>query len=643
MMNRIYFLYVLISYSIYLSDQYRLKNPENEYQYSKNRDSLIAEEEKLSSVDEINLNDDEKIVDNYLHFLKVNEFLKTSDSSVGFPPSRPIEEKLEDIKRSDVYKELINLPKGGNMHTHESFHIVGQRIMLEEMFNSEDFEHLYVIEESTISSARLHNVDFFINPPPESSGDKWVQVKDNPNYTIDKLISKHLLINILTDHAKKYPTDSAMRWRLMNTLWGKIQGALRHRDIRRKMLWNLFDSSLKEGVQFVETRANHGERIYVLDKTGASASTFGRKYLDTEDEFVGQTYLQLTREVVAEFSAQNPNFIGYKIIMASSRRVTNEGLEENLNIARAMFERANDLVRGVDMVAHEDAGRSHMFFLENLVNTSRNPTSYFHGGETNYADDLIISRFDSDPVNALQNTYEIVLLGAKRVGHGVGFAKHPYLLNELKKRDVAIEICPVSNQILGYTADLRNHPGVGYIRNGLPVILGSDDPGNFGYDSFTVDWYEVFMGWGLDLRDLKKLASNSIKYSVLTEEEKQVAVQKWEASWNNYTATTRLKACKLQFKIDPTFNRVLPREGALNGGGKVHIYGRHFEKGICQTIKCKFGNYEETEGELLNTYLINCQVPSKSNNDVEEVPISISLNGTSFIDTDLSFTFKYHN
>ena len=46
--------------------------------------------------------------------------------------------------------------------------------------------------------------------------------------------------------------------------------------------------------------------------------------------------------------------------------------------------------------------------------------------------------------------------------------------------------------------------------------------GTFGYDDFTIDWYEVFMAWGLDLAELKQLAMNSILFSSMSEEEKQV-------------------------------------------------------------------------------------------------------------------------
>ena len=36
-----------------------------------------------------------------------------------FPPSRPIEEKLDDIQKSEIYAALKSFPKGGILHSHE--------------------------------------------------------------------------------------------------------------------------------------------------------------------------------------------------------------------------------------------------------------------------------------------------------------------------------------------------------------------------------------------------------------------------------------------------------------------------------------------------------------------------------------------
>ena len=60
----------------------------------------------------------EQIVDHYLQYLKYKHFEDTKDT--GFPPLRPIQEVKDIIEASDVYRLLVHMPKGRNMHTHES-------------------------------------------------------------------------------------------------------------------------------------------------------------------------------------------------------------------------------------------------------------------------------------------------------------------------------------------------------------------------------------------------------------------------------------------------------------------------------------------------------------------------------------------
>ena len=60
---------------------------------------------------------DEKIVADYLQHLKWQEFQRTKND---FLPFLPIETILPNITSSYLYSVLRKLPKGGNMHTHES-------------------------------------------------------------------------------------------------------------------------------------------------------------------------------------------------------------------------------------------------------------------------------------------------------------------------------------------------------------------------------------------------------------------------------------------------------------------------------------------------------------------------------------------
>lgn len=60
---------------------------------------------------------DEKIVDNFLayHKWKDMEFFGKDN----FPPSKPIEKMLQPVQQTQLYSYLRELPKGGNLHSHE--------------------------------------------------------------------------------------------------------------------------------------------------------------------------------------------------------------------------------------------------------------------------------------------------------------------------------------------------------------------------------------------------------------------------------------------------------------------------------------------------------------------------------------------
>jgi len=71
-------------------------------------------------------------------------------------------------------------------------------------------------------------------------------------------------------------------------------------------------------------------------------------------------------------------------------------------------------------------------------------------------------------------------LGAERIGHGIAAAHDPALLEHLRERRIALEICPSSNVATGAVRVLAEHPLPLLLEHGVPVVLGSDDPPMFG-------------------------------------------------------------------------------------------------------------------------------------------------------------------
>ncbi len=103
----------------------------------------------------------------------------------------------------------------------------------------------------------------------------------------------------------------------------------------------------------------------------------------------------------------------------------------------------------------------------------------------------------------------------------------------VRERGIAVETCPISNQLLGYVPDLRSHPAVAYINAGIPVVLAPDDPGIMRH-TFSHDFYSAFLAWELDLRELKQLAMSSLVHSAMSPAEKDRALEVWRKRWSEF-------------------------------------------------------------------------------------------------------------
>ena len=82
-------------------------------------------------------------------------------------------------------------------------------------------------------------------------------------------------------------------------------------------------------------------------------------------------------------------------------------------------------VTGFDLVNEEDVTDPILNFVEDILEAKNgypNFNLYLHAGEST-------SRFN-------ENLYDAVLLGAKRIGHGVGINFHPQLTELVKSQNI---------------------------------------------------------------------------------------------------------------------------------------------------------------------------------------------------------------
>ena len=129
---------------------------------------------------------------------------------------------------------------------------------------------------------------------------------------------------------------------------------------------------------------------------------------------------------------------------------------------------------------------------------------------------------------------DISLLDNRRIGHGLNLVYFPKTMELIKSQNKLVEVSPISNQVLGYVSDLRNHPARVLLSNGIQCSINSDDPSVYGYEGLSYDFWVAFMYWELDVKALKKLVYNSVNYSSLNKDEQKKALEYLNKQWAGF-------------------------------------------------------------------------------------------------------------
>ena len=177
--------------------------------------------------------------------------------------------------------------------------------------------------------------------------------------------------------------------------------------------------------------------------------------------------------------------------------------------------RADRRVVGINLVAPEDDPVSlrdyslHMRMVGWLVAAYPGVNVALHAGELTMG--LV------PPGHLAFHIREAVeVAGARRIGHGVsvGYERDAVgLMQMLRARDVLVEICLTSNDVILGVAGAA-HPFADYWRLGVPVALATDDQGVSRID-LTSEFLRAALAYGLGYADLKRLARNSVSHAFL--------------------------------------------------------------------------------------------------------------------------------
>jgi adenosine deaminase CECR1 len=458
-------------------DRFVQRRYEDVDDYMNARKRLIQAERDMRLDAGITLTPEEEEANLKLITLKKREIERTQEY---FPPAHSfLKSKTRRlIDQSPILEIMKRMPKGGILHGHG--------------YAMGDYD--WLVKQATYSPNCYIYQGKKEPPRPgalvvslESPGDGWRLVSDLRQAAASvEEFDKELYRSVTLGEEDLEQPDI---WAEFRKCFARSTGMLRG-EIRSGFYRKMLRDMIAENVQYVETRGGLGGP-----------------------------------EIIAEIQRDNPEF-KVKYISSSRRSDPRERIAKSLT--QALDERAANpgLMIGFDLVDEEDKYQTNLYFINELLEARQEAGRrgitlpfYLHSGESNWTEN--------------ENVLDAILLDSRRIGHGLALFKHPLLMQIVKERGIAIEVCPISNQVLGYIADLRNHPAVLYINNGLPVVICPDDPGIWKC-TFSYDFYAAFMAWGLDLKCLKQLAMNSLLYSAMAPEEKERALRHWHEKWAKF-------------------------------------------------------------------------------------------------------------
>lgn len=472
--------------------------------YLDNRQEHVTADSALRYAGIPDLNAQEQQLDQRMQALQ-RQMLDAYKAQHFFPPARYFSQSKAHIESTQLFQVMQNMPKGGMHHLHVAAggnaRWVAKRVI--------ETPAAYVYWGADTGSFVKGQLNCFFRGDAPAGFVQAAALQRQVPALADSLTA-------LLTFDEAIDADSVDIWKDFEKVFQRLYGFISYRPVFRSYTTAVFDTLVADGIQHVEMRMFLADRLY--DETHARG------------EIPVDTLLADLREIIADVRTREPAFTA-KAIYTNLRFRERDVLWQDLQAAFALRKRHPDMVRGYDLVAEEDNGHPTRYHLDNFLRIDSlekvygiEMPLYLHDGESDWA--------------SVDNLYDAILLGTRRIGHGFNLFRFPSLIDAVKQRDICIEVNPLSNQMLGYVRDLRMHPGSQYLAQGVRLSISSDDPLIFDYAGLSYDFWSIYLAWELDLRQLKQLCRNSLIYSALEAEEKAIALIAWERKWDLFVTNT---------------------------------------------------------------------------------------------------------
>ncbi len=452
--------------------------------YNKQRADISGANDYITSV---GLSDAEARLDDILQELK-EEYSKSTGGNADY--SIPVLSD-ETIWLSKLYQLCIDIPKGSDLHVHASALLPVKELA--------DFLSKRSDVEICTSGDQKYVLFLSANAERPDSCKTMAEALSDGSVSFDELLSKWTILGA---------AEQEDIWVFFETLFDKDMVLSSGDDLMQDYYEYAFRYYYKNNIKHLEIRALF---FGTNEEAAQKAITIRNAYYKVRDEYPDM----IVSIVGCGLKRTNIDEVVTDVLMDNNLFVY-ENVKDEYNPNQHC-----DFMVGIDLVNEEDDSRPLSFYRD-MIETikAKHPELrvLLHAGESLHA--------DSD------NLIDAYLLGSKRVGHGLNLYRYPSLLDLFIEDDICLEVCPISNNTLRYVHDLRLHPGLEYLKRGVPMVLASDDPSYQEHTSLVDDFFAAIVAWDLGVAEIKQLCMNSITYSATSESNKEYMTETWINDWD---------------------------------------------------------------------------------------------------------------
>ncbi|KAH6647915.1 hypothetical protein BKA67DRAFT_524120 [Truncatella angustata] len=440
---------------------------------------------------------------------------------------------LDLIDRTVLFKVAQRMPKGAHLHVHFNSTLLPNALL----DIAEKMEQMYISSDKPLTSVENLNtceVQFLMKAPEVVKGDRLVHINENDSTdahllrlltvsTYDLTWKEWLVSKLVFDDQEVHNSGQTSEgaWEKFNGRTRMMKGLFNYETAFTQYTTECLKEFDEDGIQYAEIRPNFmtTNQIWTDD---------GTRQLDNK---------QTMQKIVDQFQKyksdnKNSKICGLKVIYCTPRSFAADKVQAALDecLKFVVEDGFKDYIAGFDLVGEEAQGKPLKAFIPQFQDFKRKCQQLgvtipflFHCGET------LELGGDTDG-----NLVDALLLDSKRIGHGFALARKPYLISEFKKRNICLEVCPISNQVLGLTPRMNGHAIYDLLANDVHCTVNSDN-GTLFKSTLSHDFYEVMAGSkAMNLHGWRQLVEWSIDHASLTPQELARLRSVWEPLWNDF-------------------------------------------------------------------------------------------------------------